>query len=53
MTVSAIADSVYKQQRLEMMAWEDSCKEKAEACCDAQEFERMESFVNGATGCTC
>ena len=33
--VSAIADPVYKQQRLQMMAREDAHKENAEARCDA------------------
>ena len=33
---------LYKQQRFEMMAREDACKEKAEACCDAQEVREQE-----------
>ena len=40
--VSAIADPVYKQQRLQMMAREDACKEKADARPDAQEVREQE-----------
>ena len=42
MAVTAIADPAYKQERLEMMACEDACKEKAELRCDAKEVHEQE-----------